>query len=81
MSAPQVDCLRDARSVDTLSLLQQPRKWMRKHLDVARLKAIQEAPASDVIPADYIPEDGDSGISTLPSSLPVSKSVPILTHV
>ena len=52
----------DPPSADALSLLQSIRKWTHKHLEAARLNATKVVPISDIIPAEFIPEDGDSGM-------------------
>ncbi|KAL1971029.1 hypothetical protein VTN77DRAFT_2863 [Rasamsonia byssochlamydoides] len=45
-------------SAETLMLLQSPRKWTPRHLEVAKLKANEDVPAAGIV-ADYVPKDGD----------------------
>lgn len=42
-------------------LLQPPRKWTPKHLEVARVKVVQDVPPSGIVDGRFIPEDGDTG--------------------
>ena len=43
-------------------LLQPPRKWTLKHLEVARLKLIDNALPAEIV-GDFVPKDGDAGMS------------------
>lgn len=44
-------------------LLESPRKWTLKHLEVAKLKLLDNVLPADIA-GDFVPKDGDAGIST-----------------
>lgn len=54
--------LRGSSSGDLALLLQKPRKWTNKHLEVARVKTIGNITAEGLMGQEYVPLDGDPGI-------------------
>lgn len=50
-----------ASAAETLMLLQPPRKWTKKHLEVARVRMMLDVPPSGIVEDKFIPKDGDAG--------------------
>ena len=44
-------------------LLEPPRKWTLKHLEVAKLKLLDNVFPAEIA-GDFVPKDGDAGMST-----------------
>lgn len=49
-------------SGDLALLLQKPRKWTLKHLEVARVKTSENITAEELMGQEYVPLDGDPGM-------------------
>lgn len=47
-------------SADISALLQSPKKWTSKHLDLLRVKLIENVSAAKLL-GDYAPKDGETG--------------------
>lgn len=45
---------------ESLLLLQKPNRWTARHLEVARVRVIQDVSAAELL-GDFYPEDGDPG--------------------
>lgn len=65
-------------TIDPSALLQRARSWTAQHLDVAKVKIIEDMTAWEFLGAEYVPADGDLGLHD--SMFCGHKSTDILTY-
>lgn len=65
-------------TIDPSALLQRARSWTAQHLDVAKVKIIEDMTAWEFLGAEYVPADGDLGLHDFISA--GRKSTDILTY-
>lgn len=63
-------------SGDLALLLQKPRKWTHRHLEVAIVKINENTTAEELMGQEYVPLDGDPGMKN-PMAHPSSTSIPL----
>lgn len=61
MALSQEDSLSEPSPINISALLHSPRKWMSEHLDLLKVRLIENVSAAELTD-HYTPKDGDAGM-------------------